>query len=466
MLNPDILSEALIELVRATVSNNFATLASVLGSKNSITKDAQSAAFVFPVIGSDDIPRDVMTQMAKLYETKLAWDIKVILERDITDHSDVSFVNILKRLPHGNALLFSNIDDIESQGGDLDLENLFSPTLESMVADQMKEGYKFINIESVNVDVIEGYAPGLSATPEEVYENLMEGKLTSKERKALPTEKFGLPELKKFPLSDANHVKSAMSYFWKAPEKLKPELANNILKAAKTFDVKINPKDKWYSYVKDKGAVLEAPVAPLIEPDRNPIPTYINVAIKYRTKDQIKDVVFTFEVKCIPHLVGYRELYTRLADSNFNFTQRWVKFKKDEEFKFVKDLMLDMDSLKSKAKYDVRQSPVFRPIEIQKAIKGIGIRSYPFVCYVLSENMVDEMAQKDSKDLRLPKEAKELLDSSLGMSLAIYRGSGVDIIYDSSRNYEIYTIADVVKESSRVAKDLRETISYYKRSSF
>lgn len=68
---------------------------------------------------------------------------------------------------------------------------------------------------------------------------LMEAELSTKERNELDDSQFGLPEDRKYPLTDAAHVKSAISYFHKCPEGKKKRLAARIRRAAKKFDVTI-----------------------------------------------------------------------------------------------------------------------------------------------------------------------------------------------------------------------------------
>lgn len=68
---------------------------------------------------------------------------------------------------------------------------------------------------------------------------LMEAELSTKERNELDDSQFGLPEDRKYPLTDAAHVKSAISYFHKCPEGKKKRLAARIRRAAKKFDVAI-----------------------------------------------------------------------------------------------------------------------------------------------------------------------------------------------------------------------------------
>jgi hypothetical protein len=75
--------------------------------------------------------------------------------------------------------------------------------------------------------------------------------MTSAERKKLPTTVYGLPKEKKFPLNDAAHVRSAMSYFHKCAERDKPALANKILAAAKKYKIEYNDKSEWYKYTSE-----------------------------------------------------------------------------------------------------------------------------------------------------------------------------------------------------------------------
>ena len=70
--------------------------------------------------------------------------------------------------------------------------------------------------------------------------NYNEDTLTSKERKTIDDSQFGLPEERKYPLTDAAHVKSAMAYFRYCDADKKHALAKRILKAAKKYDVKVS----------------------------------------------------------------------------------------------------------------------------------------------------------------------------------------------------------------------------------
>ena len=68
-------------------------------------------------------------------------------------------------------------------------------------------------------------------------ESIQEAVLSTKERNELKDSDFGIPELRKYPLTDEEHVRKANSFFKFAPKKYKAELAKRILNAAKKFDI-------------------------------------------------------------------------------------------------------------------------------------------------------------------------------------------------------------------------------------
>ena len=77
---------------------------------------------------------------------------------------------------------------------------------------------------------------------------IMEAELSTEERNDLKASQFGLPEERKFPLTDAKHVRSAISYFHTCPEDKKAQLAKRIKSAAKKFGVEISPNSPITKY--------------------------------------------------------------------------------------------------------------------------------------------------------------------------------------------------------------------------
>lgn len=67
----------------------------------------------------------------------------------------------------------------------------------------------------------------------------MTDKLSYEEKKELPSDIFGLPERREYPMPDAAHVRAAESYFRYCPEDLKPKLAKAILHFASLYGVDV-----------------------------------------------------------------------------------------------------------------------------------------------------------------------------------------------------------------------------------
>jgi len=81
--------------------------------------------------------------------------------------------------------------------------------------------------------------------------DVTEAALSSKERNKLKDSDFGIPELRKYPLTDKAHVISAIRFFNQAPSKYEKELAINIFKAMKKYNVSrsvIGEKNKLNTY--------------------------------------------------------------------------------------------------------------------------------------------------------------------------------------------------------------------------
>lgn len=93
--------------------------------------------------------------------------------------------------------------------------------------------------------------------------SLTESKLSKKDRDKLNPNDFGLPEKRKFPLNDKRHVFSAIKFFRYCPPKDRAELANNIIKKAKEFNISINVSEDnpLSKYVKGN-KVVESTINP------------------------------------------------------------------------------------------------------------------------------------------------------------------------------------------------------------
>lgn len=111
--------------------------------------------------------------------------------------------------------------------------------------------------------------------------SMNEAKLDSKERKALSDDEFGLPEKRKFPLNDKKHVLLAIKFFNRCDKKDQEELAKNIFKAMKKYDIPmdaIGKNNKLRNYMKE--SVNEG----LFSRDNDPHKKIINKYDKGRPK--------------------------------------------------------------------------------------------------------------------------------------------------------------------------------------
>ena len=73
--------------------------------------------------------------------------------------------------------------------------------------------------------------------------------LSSKERKKLDNSDFGIPEEKKYPMPDAEHVRKAIAFFKYASSAKKSKLAKKILSKASKFGIEIGKESELYKFL-------------------------------------------------------------------------------------------------------------------------------------------------------------------------------------------------------------------------
>ena len=80
---------------------------------------------------------------------------------------------------------------------------------------------------------------------------LLEDKLPSKERNELDTKEFGIPNKRKYPLNDEEHVRAAIRMFNHVSQEDEATLAKNIIKKLKKFeitDIDVGEDNRFYKY--------------------------------------------------------------------------------------------------------------------------------------------------------------------------------------------------------------------------
>jgi len=95
---------------------------------------------------------------------------------------------------------------------------------------------------------------------EDLGEYVFEATLSSKQRNDLDDSDFGIPELRKYPMPDKNHVLAAIKFFNHVEDKYEKELADNIIKKIKKFDmaseIKVGDKNRFKPYWEKSGLAV------------------------------------------------------------------------------------------------------------------------------------------------------------------------------------------------------------------
>ena len=125
---------------------------------------------------------------------------------------------------------------------------------------------------------------------------IQEKVLSTKERNKLQDEYFGIPELKKYPMPDKNHVLSAIRYFNKCPKGYEKTLAKNIIKKAKEFNVAINKESDYYKIANENTIITENNMNNLIQNLINDKCIYFNIE-KWKLEKN-KNILFITGLSC------------------------------------------------------------------------------------------------------------------------------------------------------------------------
>jgi len=107
----------------------------------------------------------------------------------------------------------------------------------------------YINGKSAKIEEDDDYVR--EATIVEIYQGLHE--MTAAERNKLKDSDFGIPSKRKYPLDTEAHVRSAIRFFNYVDKEDEVELAGNINKAIRKFnitDIKVGKNNRFYKYYK------------------------------------------------------------------------------------------------------------------------------------------------------------------------------------------------------------------------
>lgn len=201
----------------------------------------------------------------------------------------------------------------------------------------------------------------------------------------------------------------------------------------------------------------EAKSAVIVE--RGATPTYIEVAVKYKKSDQeVKEVKYQLGIQAIPRYVESNELRLKLSTYDTKrFYKKFVNLSNKEQ-SFIKDFLLDWELVKGQAKDAVQGYDVFKSIERKNLLKDIGVNVYPFTVLLVSQNFVEKL--KESEMIDLYEEASMLMNKLLAMAIVVYDHDTdlVNIRFDGEPKVTTYPYDEVVKDTSRYERELRQLI--------
>lgn len=120
---------------------------------------------------------------------------------------------------------------------------------------------------------------------------IFEANLSTKERKQLPDSAFGIPSERRYPMPDKEHVKLAIKFFNHVEKEYESELAKNIIKKIKEFDMKdevnVGEKNRFYPYWKNSDVYHESA---LIESSTDTDDLDYDYYFEDEVENKIKDV--------------------------------------------------------------------------------------------------------------------------------------------------------------------------------
>ena len=117
---------------------------------------------------------------------------------------------------------------------------------------------------------------------------IYEATLTAADRKALKDSDYGLPKLRKYPMPDESHVRSAIRFFNHVSKEDEAELARNIKKKIKAYGMSVevgedNRFSKYYKGSKNESSLINE----LFQGTDRDLYTWMKANIKYKNFDRL-----------------------------------------------------------------------------------------------------------------------------------------------------------------------------------
>lgn len=211
-----------------------------------------------------------------------------------------------------------------------------------------KNGYDMIikYIRTGDIHIFTKYT--LKNTGRLLNKILFESDLSYIERQRLLPSDFGIPDKRKYPIHDEDHVRAAVRMFNNCDPEDEKELAYTIIKKMKRFginDIKVSASNRFRRYYNTKPIKEYASLNKLNS-------DYLNYTNPYpQFKDELKDVIKNDRNYC-------GEIFT---DDNGNLIAYYMSFKDDDGNVWITHLKTMNDDK------DLRRSLVSRAMDVQNA---------------------------------------------------------------------------------------------------
>jgi hypothetical protein len=261
---------------------------------------------------------------------------------------------------------------------------------------------------------------------------VLETKIDTKSRKDLPNDAFGLPDDRKYPLIDEEHIKKAIQMFKHCPATKRLTLAKNINKQAKTYKLKFKVSEDSIFYKYADVDILKEDSAYIIE----------EAELDTETRNDLPDKIFG--------LPKERKYPLNNKQHILNAIQRFNWCTADKRVTLAKNINKRARSLGMKI--NVSKDSSF----YKYAAKDILSESY---LDYLKENKLDTEERNDlpTKIFGLPDERKYPLNDKQHVINAIQRFNNCEI----SKRHELAKHINLRAKQLKLKFNLKEDSPFY-----
>ena len=206
--------------------------------------------------------------------------------------------------------------------------------------------------------------------------------------------------------------------------------------------------------------ILEADNKATFQND-NGHPLYVNVEIPYVTgNDEIKYVKSTIAVNIIIKKVKAIDLKMVIREHDPAKLAKSYMKATSSEGSFVKDFLLQLDSIKKTAEMNVDKESLLSIVRKEKIRLDIGSGYvYPFTLFGITDNFVESCKQELKIDLNDMNDLKTTMKGLLALGIFIYStNDSLTYLYDGDASTTTVMMSDFVSSASKYEKEIAQMI--------